>query len=830
MASTYESRDNPNSGTEPTVPLGYPAVVRYTFTPQTTEFNELFVSEGDIVQLLYSVGGWVYVKTYTGNTGYIPIQYCLTLDSSKRLSTQFDDIGSDANQLVVDAGDRQSLPEERTGSVLKRLEKSEKYGKLFSEQPADYVQRLEQHHPPKYSVRPTTTNSQYNGYVKVKSTSGQIPLECNNITKRPPTFPPGFDPKLKQNNIGTLLSDNNLNGQTIPESTANGTYCRFLSQIVLAIQNLAITDREKADFKSGKLLKILKLASKESSNLISLIRPAIERDKIYYADINNTQGIIIENTLRNKCELTNQCPYCHILKEYLKATGEISMSDLYSTIRNLHLHALSDSDSDQEGALNPNSPCGTGGHQKHGAVSDNESSFTRTNGCLNWTANDSLKNGLRNKRSSDSSVTPMKRSVSFQLQDKKEPKPELTRNRSFSGGSVSDDIKNGGNQFIHNGNHIMNGFVGNVPSKRPNAPPAYDQVFISECECPNSDSKEANNNHQKHFSFHDDNKNIIRNGDDSEISDRLSSSDFPSSPDSFQSHNSSKSDHGSCQKNNRFAKSALDLLNSQAKIYERTKQTFNEGNSSFSSNSSESIHHVQNGNDVRDAQTGISSNQVQSGSGNRTLPIPRMSSDQKQQHNNDSLGVNNRNYTNYDSVQESRTGQQQNIDDAHKLQEKNSVSKNYLCSSDRTVRNVMPVQEKHCRPQENNNVSNSTFNSNEVLRDTKPIQERQFVSKDQSHTDRQPAMFSKKSLSSQGAKPKQFHQLNFYGLASLSNNSNISSSSTAEPEMPSESQKYATWGGRLDKKKIIARRLQIPGTPKDNGNYIAIVNVYILLP
>ncbi|KAJ8312462.1 hypothetical protein KUTeg_009835 [Tegillarca granosa] len=378
MASTYESRDNPKSGTEPTVPLGYPAVVRYTFTPQTTEFNELFVSEGDIVQLLYSVGGWVYVKTYTGNTGYIPIQYCLTLDSSKRLSNQFNDIGSDANQLV-DAGDQQ---------------------------PTDYVKRIEKHHPPSYTVR---TTKSVNGYVKVKPSGGQIPLECDNITKRPPTFPPGFDPKLKQNNIGTLLSDNSLNGQTISESTFNRTYCRFLSQIVLAIQNLAITDREKADFKSGKLLKILKLASKESSNLISLIRPAIELDKIYYEDINNTQGIIIENTIKNKSELINQCPYCHILNEYLKNTGEISMSDLYSTIRNLHLHALSDSDSDQEGALNSNSSCESGVHQKQGVVSDNESPFTRTNGCLGLATSDYLKNGLQNKRNANSAVIPMKR-------------------------------------------------------------------------------------------------------------------------------------------------------------------------------------------------------------------------------------------------------------------------------------------------------------------------------------------------------------------------------------------------------------------------------------
>lgn len=144
------------------------------------------------------------------------------------------------------------------------------------------------------------------------------------------------------------------------------------------------------------------------------------------------------------------------------------------------------------------------------------------------------------------------------------------------------------------------------------------------------------------------------------------------------------------------------------------------------------------------------------------------------------------------------------------------MSKN--CLYDKTVRKSMPVPERHDGSQENNFVSKSSVNSNEICRETKPYQEKQQpLSNDQSQTERQQAMCSNRSLSIQGAKPKQFHQLNFYGLASLSNNSNISTTSTTEPEMPSESQKYATWGGRLDKKKIIARRLQIPGTPKENG-------------
>lgn len=89
MSSAYKSRDLNPPGKVPTIELGYPAVVLFTFSPSEKESSEIPVLEGDIVQLLYSVGGWVFIQTYEGNVGYIPLDFCGQLESSKEVGSVF---------------------------------------------------------------------------------------------------------------------------------------------------------------------------------------------------------------------------------------------------------------------------------------------------------------------------------------------------------------------------------------------------------------------------------------------------------------------------------------------------------------------------------------------------------------------------------------------------------------------------------------------------------------------------------------------------------------------------------------------------------------------
>jgi hypothetical protein len=196
---------------------------------------------------------------------------------------------------------------------------------------------------------------------------------------------------------------------------------------------LAITDKEKADLKSRKLLKLLQRATQEGLNLISNVR--------YLSGYEQKCSVgFKENGIRSGNDQSQEpvpvfgahCMQCEILSEFFKLSEKYSMTDLYATIRDLHIHALSDSDSDPD----------SGTHITSGSTKLDESK--------KWASkNGNNTEGANNEKSRNTELflasksNEIKRSVSFQLEDKSAIKSEIMRNKSFSGeinvGKSSDD-------------------------------------------------------------------------------------------------------------------------------------------------------------------------------------------------------------------------------------------------------------------------------------------------------------------------------------------------------------------------------------------------------
>lgn len=259
MSSANKSRGPPNPGNEPTEELGYPALVQYTFVPNDTESSEILVSEGDIVQLVYKVGGWVFVRTYEGKVGYIPFSFCKELESSKAVGLTF---GEKGKSVLIDS----------VHNILDRPKKTQR------RQPTKHSKRVH------FADQPKNRNS------------------CD--------------------------------------------VCRnFLTSFTGSERDFTISER-KLNLKPHKLLKLLQTISKDGFVKCGNSKSA-----------NNVQsnfGQIPDNRITRRVnsefpiKFGNFCNQCDVLKEIFKNTNRYSMSDIYSTIRNLHQHAVTDSDSDPD--------------------------------------------------------------------------------------------------------------------------------------------------------------------------------------------------------------------------------------------------------------------------------------------------------------------------------------------------------------------------------------------------------------------------------------------------------------------------------------------------
>ncbi|XP_048760069.1 uncharacterized protein LOC125669539 isoform X2 [Ostrea edulis] len=393
MSSAYQSRDLNPSGRVPTLELGYPAVVLYTFIPSEKESTEILVSEGDIVQLLYSVGGWVFVRTYEGNVGYIPLDFCGELESSKEVGTVFKG-DSTTVQRELNYKDHKDVTDSRfnTGyseDNLISFEDTEIACTTWDDIRKNRLKHGDDHYDS--DLKHTLANPRYSG----------TPI-CKNI------------PRIFHNSENESC--------TLAKSLSCDICNAFLSRLISGVHSLAITDKEKADLKSRKLLKLLQRATQEGLNLISNVR--------YLTGYEQKSSVEFkENGIRSGNDLDQEpvpvfgalCMQCEILSEFFKLSEKYSMTDLYATIRDLHIHALSDSDSD------------SGTHITSGS--------TKTDESKKWAS----KNGEKTKVHKDEksrnaelflaskSPNEIKRSVSFQLEDKSTIKLEIMRNKSFSG-------------------------------------------------------------------------------------------------------------------------------------------------------------------------------------------------------------------------------------------------------------------------------------------------------------------------------------------------------------------------------------------------------------
>ncbi|XP_062607319.1 uncharacterized protein LOC134269113 [Saccostrea cucullata] len=426
MSSAYQSRDLNPSGRVPAIELGYPSVVLFTFIPSEKESSEIPVSEGDIVQLLYSVGGWVFVRTYEGNVGYIPLDFCGELESSKEVGAVFkgDSSVQKALQLELSYQRSEDVTDFRNSSdnSVERLISFEN-----SETLIDTWDNAQQNNT-NYSDEHVNSNSNQRSYHSLANQQNFNTTICENRL-------------WKSNNSDYELS-------ILSKSLSCDICNAFLSRLISGVHSLAITDKEKADLKSRKLLKLLQRATQEGLNLISNIRYLTGYGQTCCAGFKEN-GIRSGNDLDQEPvpEFGAHCMQCEILREFFKLSEKYSMTDLYATIRDLHIHALSDSDSDPD----------SGTHLTSGSIKKDETKTWASKNDEKYKVSGDLKSRNAEFFLGSKSPNEIKRSVSFQLEDRSAIKSEIMRNNSFSGEMTlakSNDVKDDGSQnreSLHSG-------------------------------------------------------------------------------------------------------------------------------------------------------------------------------------------------------------------------------------------------------------------------------------------------------------------------------------------------------------------------------------------
>lgn len=275
MSSAKKSRDPPNPGNEPTEELGYPALVQYTFIPNDTESSEILVSEGDIVQLVYKVGGWVFVRTYEGKVGYIPFSFCKELESSKEVGLTYGDSGVKEKTVFIN-------------SVQNKL------------------------------GIPKKNQRQENGLLERQLLKQQVKQ-----SKR-------------------------VHFADLPKNRNSCDVCRnFLTSFTNCDQNFTISEK-KLKLKPHKLLKLLQTISKDGFVNFGNSKSSNNAQSNFGQISNNRINRRVNSGSEFPIKFGNLCNQCDVLKEIFQNTNRYSMSDIYSTIRNLHQHAVTDSDSDND--------------------------------------------------------------------------------------------------------------------------------------------------------------------------------------------------------------------------------------------------------------------------------------------------------------------------------------------------------------------------------------------------------------------------------------------------------------------------------------------------
>jgi len=352
MSSAGGSRDLKNSGEEPKIiPLGYSARVLYTFLPHEKENTEIFVSEGDIVQLQYKVGGWVYVKTEDGECGYIPANFCSTLATSVPKTSLYSPQKSVRFNLHVDktSGDdsvrsswedvcitqtsfssKPFQPDTRNNFRIRKFNgtglRDQSYGSMNTRN----QQPLKALHITQLACKvPEET------YGKGRKHQSQTINQTNSESVQNT----GITQVSKENNSETLQNIGANSATTIYKQQTCEICNSVLSRFAWKVQTLAITDQRKADLEPRNLLKEQETASKESLQISFNLQTTNDRDKSNSTRFTeNSVGIGGSNldvSILNS--LSENCVQCAVVRNYLNSKGSNSMSALYSNIRDLHL-------------------------------------------------------------------------------------------------------------------------------------------------------------------------------------------------------------------------------------------------------------------------------------------------------------------------------------------------------------------------------------------------------------------------------------------------------------------------------------------------------------
>ncbi|XP_076106431.1 uncharacterized protein LOC143075056 [Mytilus galloprovincialis] len=341
MSSAKRSRDPPNPGNEPTEELGYPALVQYTFVPNGTESSEILVSEGDIVQLVYKVGGWVFIRTYEGKVGYIPFSFCKELESSKQVGSTYSETGLKGSSFdIPDFGDSNHS----------------KLGNSFTEN--KFLRRSK-------SAVGNSERAQFRHQAK---------------------------------------SERRVHFADQPKSRNSCDICyNFLTSFSSIEHNTSNVGQKKVNLKPHKLLKLLQTISKEGFVNTGNTRPP-NNAQSYFGQITDNRINRRKSDYEFPIKFGNYCNQCDVLKDIFKNANRYSMSDLYSTIRNLHSHALADSDSEEEE------------NSERYDLKEKSSTNAQNGGVHNMAPVENNSN----------------RSISYQDPESKQ-KVEIVRNNSFSG-------------------------------------------------------------------------------------------------------------------------------------------------------------------------------------------------------------------------------------------------------------------------------------------------------------------------------------------------------------------------------------------------------------
>lgn len=279
-----------------------------------------------------------------GKVGYIPFSFCKELESSKEVGSTYNETG-----FTEDFSDIPELTNSRDSKSVSKLSENlnhrRRSGKLLDN---------------------------YNG---VPSSVPQV------VTK----------------------TEKRVHFADQPKSRNSCDICRnFLTSFNSIDYNTTNGGQKKVNLKPHKLLKLLQTISKEGFVNIGNSRSTYNAQSFF--------GQITDNRINRKVNSSefpvkfgNFCNQCDVLKEIFKNADRYSMSDLYSTIRNLHLHALEDSDSDQD----ENNENSDGSEKQNGRLHEN---------VHNVSASEKMP----------------KRSTSFKEPELKQ-KVDIVRNNSFSG-------------------------------------------------------------------------------------------------------------------------------------------------------------------------------------------------------------------------------------------------------------------------------------------------------------------------------------------------------------------------------------------------------------